>query len=134
MDSVANLWTAGGVLLGFMVTSFLWRISQEVAVANRNDISWVPPADYVNLAGMVVVVMGVFLAPLLSIGGGRAPAFALGLGAILFVGHCFALAGHYELYNNKSKRTYRYFPFQEKVAIIVVALAVAGYCGASLVT
>ena len=123
----AELSTAAGVLLGFSVTSFMWRIAQEAHVADRGDISWLPPADIVNLAGMIVIVVGVFLAPLASVFTPRLAAWAFGLGALLFVGHCFALAGHYELYNNRTSRSYQYFPVQERVVVIVLILVVIAY-------
>lgn len=127
-----ELWTAGGVLLGFQVTSFMWRIQQEASVADRGDICWLPPADIVNLSGMLVLAFGVFIGPITGFGGPRAPALAFGLAALLFVGHCFALAGHYELYNNRTNRSFTYFPMQERVVVaalvlvVVVYLAIAG--------
>ncbi len=124
---ISELWTAAGVLLGFQVTSFLWRIAQEVDVASRDDICWLPPADLVNLAGMLVLVAGVFLAPILAIGDESVPLRAFGLAAVLFVGHCFALAGHYELFNNRTKRSFIYFPFQEKVVVGLLGAIVALY-------
>ena len=127
---VSELWTAAGVLLGFQVTSFLWRITQEAEVSDRGDICWLPAADLVNLAGMLVVVAGVFLAPILGIGAERVPSQAFGLAVLLFVGHCFALAGHYELFNNRSNRSFTYFPFQERVVLGVLGMVVVLYLAA----
>lgn len=121
--SSTDLWTAAGVLLGFQVTSFLWRIAQEADVADRGDVSWLPPADIVNLAGMLTLALGVFILPTLAMPATWLGTRAFGLAVLLFVGHCFALAGHYELYNPKTRRSYEYFPRQEKAVIIVVAIA-----------
>ena len=122
-----QLWTGAGVLLGFQVASFAWRIGQETQVADRGDISWIPPSDYLNLIAMLVTVLGVFVAPVLGLAGIEAAQMWFGLGAILFVGHSFALAGHYELFNHKSIRSYQYFPFQEKVIVLAVILLSLAY-------
>jgi hypothetical protein len=126
-NSITQLWTAAGVLLGFQVTSFLWRVQQEAATAEKDDITWLPPADMVNLAGMLVVVIGIFVAPSIGLESERMTRTVFGFGALLFVGHCFALAGHYEMYNSHTKRSFTYFPIQERVVVAVVLLVVAAY-------
>jgi hypothetical protein len=97
-----DIWTVAGVLLGFQVTSFIWRIDREVKV--RDEIPgafiWLTPSDFVNIISMIVIVVGVFLLPIL-VPGLANPTFlkdAFGLAALLFVGHAFARAGHYRLY------------------------------------
>jgi drug/metabolite transporter (DMT)-like permease len=126
--TLPDIWTAAGVVLGFQVTAFLWRIANEVTYARETKnrgVTWLPPADLVNLIAMAVMVLGVFLAPLV-IGPSVSPQKWFGLALILFVGHCFALAGHYDLYNPKTKRSMLYFPLQEQVAIgatLVVCIA-----------
>lgn len=117
---LSEIWTAAGVLLGFQVTSFAWRIAHEVRVADEGDISWIPPADYLNLVAMLATVLGVFVAPVLRLASIDAAQMLFGLGAILFVGHAIALAGHYELFNPKTARTYQYFPLQEKLIVAAV--------------
>ncbi|MCB1044422.1 MAG: hypothetical protein KDC35_15880 [Acidobacteria bacterium] len=125
---VSEIWTAAGVVLGFQVTSFLWRISNEVARGSSGDITWLPPADILNLVAMVVLVVGVFIAPMAEESLVRSPHKAFGLALILFVGHCFALAGHYDMFNPRTPRSMKYFPLQELVAVgVVIAVAVA-YC------
>ncbi len=52
-----------------------------------------------------------------------------GLSAIMFVGHSFALAAHYELFNHRTKRTYRYFPTQEKIVVVIVIFISFVYFG-----
>lgn len=143
---IAELWTAAGVLLGFQVTAFMWRIGREIDVsksdtevararasANADDDvradqedhmqpNWLTPSDMVNLAGMVVLVVGVFISPVVWRFDPMFGARAIALATLLFVGHCFALAGHYELYNIYSSRSFDYFPVQERVAVVLVAL------------
>jgi len=117
-----DLWTAGGVLLGFQVTAFGWRIAQEAQVADQGKISWIPPADYLNLLSMVVTALSVFVLPALKLIPLDSVTRLLGFAALLFVGHPFALAGHYELYNPTTKRSYNYFPLQERMIIAMVGL------------
>lgn len=122
----SELWQGAGILLGLQTASFSWRIQQEAAVAEKDDITWLPPADYLNLIGMLVSLLGVFLLPAVGLVDQRFAQMAFGLVALLFVGHAFALAAHYELFSRGRKRSYRYFPPQEKVACLAVfALAVA---------
>lgn len=46
---LTDIWTVAGVLLGFQVTSFAWRVSREVDVGQVRDLTWLPPADILNL-------------------------------------------------------------------------------------
>lgn len=123
-----ELWTAAGVLLGFQVTAFLMRLSREIAVGDRNMVTWMPPSDLLNLGSMVVTTIGVFILPLLGWATIDTSARLFGLALLLFVGYPFALAGHYEMYNQKP-RSGSYCTKQEKVALIVVGTIVLLYCG-----
>jgi len=127
-----EIWIAAGVLLGFQVTSFAARINREIAVGEQRDIfpgsvTWLPPSDIVNLFSMVVLVAGVFILPVFGFDEPRFMTYAFGLAMLLFLGFPFALAGHYDMYNNKSRRSYLYFPFQEQVAISVIAVLATSY-------
>jgi len=125
---LSEIWTAAGVVLGFQVTSFLWRISNEVARGSKGDITWLPPADVLNLIAMVVLVVGVFIAPLAGWSLVKSPHKAFGLAVILYVGHCSALAGHYDMFNPRTPRSMKYFPFQERVVVGIVAAVAVAYC------
>lgn len=57
------IWVAGGVLLGFQVTSFAARVNREIKVGEHRDITWLPPADILNLFSMSVLVIGIFILP-----------------------------------------------------------------------
>lgn len=124
---LADIWTASGVLLGFQTTSFLWRIGNEVARSKEGDLTWLPPADIVNLTAMIVLVLGVFVAPVANWSCSLQPGKAFGLSAILFVGHCFCLAGHYEMFNPNTTRTMAYFPFRERISVLVVTVISLAY-------
>ncbi|MFA4918823.1 MAG: hypothetical protein WC581_06185 [Thermodesulfovibrionales bacterium] len=118
-----DLWTAGGVLLGFEVTAFSWRIKEESMLAReKNEITWLPPADFLNLLAMLAASIGIFVLPVLGFSNLGLVKVLFGLSTILFVGHAFAIAGHYELFNWRTKRSFKYFPMQEKIVIIVVSI------------
>jgi hypothetical protein len=117
-----ELWTPTGLLLGFQVTLFKWRLEREASVGDEGDVPWLVPADYVSMFGMLCFVFGVVLLPvsgLVSIGVARG---AFGLGTLLFVGQAFGLAGHYQLYNRSKTRQFVWFPMQEKVALTLTVL------------
>ena len=118
---VADIWIAAGVMMGFQVTSFAWRISREVSVGETRDLTWLPPADMVNLASMVTIVIGVYLLPILNLVDTIFLKSSFGLAVLLFVGYPFALVGHYDMYNRKTERTYKYFPRQERIVIGIIA-------------
>lgn len=118
--------TAAGVLLGFQITSFTWRISREVDVG-KTDLTWLPPADMLNLASMLIVAIGVFVLPILNVANLKFMRLAFGLALLLFIGYPFALAGHYDMYNRKTGRSMRFFPFQEKVVAACILLAIVAY-------
>jgi len=122
-----DLWTPAGVLLGFEVTLFMWRIEREAQIGDEGDIPWLAPADYVGIAGMIVFVFGVFLFPLSGIGGTYAARIALGVGALLFVGQSLGLCGHYQLFNRSKLRRFLWFPMQERVVIIATLVVAVGY-------
>jgi hypothetical protein len=120
---LVDIWTAAGVLIGFQVTSFVWRVSREVDVG----ITWLPPADILNLISMAVAMVGVFVFPILGLADLNFIRFSFGLAVLLFVGYPFALAGHYDMYNNKTSRSYSYFPLQEKVVVAIITILVIAY-------
>lgn len=131
MDSLhlTDIWIPAGLILGFQVTLFAWRLQEEARVGTKGSVPWLTPADYLNLLGMLVFVLGVYLLPLTGLlNAGQAAVFC-GLGVLMFVGHIFAIAGHYQLFNRSRTRTFAWFPVQERIAIsITVALVIVYLC------
>jgi hypothetical protein len=121
-----DILTAAGVLLGFQVTAFTWRISREVG-AGPTDPTWLTVADMLNLASMLVVVIGVFVLPILNVANLNFMKHAFGFALLLFLGFPFALAGHYDMYNKNTSRSMKYFPLQEKVVFVVVLVIAVSY-------
>jgi len=113
---IAQLWEAASILLALQATSFGWRINRESAASEKDEPTWLPVADIINLIAMCVSVSCVFLAPILGIWSTSAAIQSFGLVLILTVGHAVSLAAHYELFN-VGKRSNAYFPLQEKCAV-----------------
>jgi hypothetical protein len=129
-ETVRTLWIPTGLILGFQVTFFKWRLEREVqltdkaADADKALPTYLVSSDYLSIAGMLCFVGGVILLPTSGISATIAPA-AFGLGVLLFVGQVLGLAGHYDLYNHRPRRV-SWFPRQEKIAVgftIVVSVA-----------
>jgi hypothetical protein len=64
---IAQLWEAASILLALQATSFGWRINRESAASEKDEPTWLPVADIVNLIAMCISVSCVFLAPILGI-------------------------------------------------------------------
>lgn len=127
MIEVGDIWTVAGVLVGFEAASFAWRVQREATVGDQNCPTWLPLADYLNLLGLLVVGLGVFALPVLNVVGETTIGKALGLGVVLWIGHVFALAGHYELYNPNTPRSMAFCPCLEKVALCGAIVAAGAY-------
>lgn len=119
---LSDIWTVAGFLIGLQIAAFTWRVSREIALAERKEINWLPPADIMNLISLLITFLGVFALPIAGVENTYLPRLALGLSIILFAGYPFALAGHYDLYT-KGRRSYDYVTRQEKLAILVTIIA-----------
>ena len=97
-----DLWTPTGLLLGFQVTLFKWRLEREAEVGDKGDIPWLVPADYVSILGMLTFVFGAVLLPLSGLVSTGFARSSFGLGALLFVGQALGLAGHHQLFNRSA--------------------------------
>ena len=124
-SELSELLTPTGLILGFQLTLFNWRLEREVEVGDRGDIPWLVPSDYISILGMLAFLIGVILLPILGAVTVRVAKASFGLGALLFVGQTLGLAGHYQLYNRRESRKFVWFPVQEKVVVggtIVISL------------
>lgn len=140
------VWIAAGIVVGFTVTAFTFRINWESEIRTSAPPGerkyWLPPADFVLLAALVVVLIGVFVAPVLGVGLTFAR-YALGFAFLLLAGYPFALAGHYDiLLGEVPKPTMQKrakegdFPWvtgQEKAVLGVLAVASIAYFAVVLV-
>jgi len=122
-----DLWTPTGLILGFQVTLFKWRLEREAEVGDKGDIPWLVPSDYVSIVGMLVFIFGVILFPLSGIFSITAARLSFGIGGLLFIGQALGLAGHYQLYNRTHIREFVWFPRQEKVVVILTIVVTMAF-------
>ena len=130
MESIQlmQLWTAGAVLAGFQTAALTWRINREITMENGDERTWVTLADGVVGASFVLLVVGVFVAPLAGSASAGMAAKFLGLAMMLFAASPFVLAGHYNLYCSWGKEGCRPRATNQEwlAAGISAALVVAG--------
>jgi hypothetical protein len=139
------VWTAAGIIVAFFGLAFTLRIKREADIRSRTigkeTVYWLPPAEFVMLASLVVVLIGVFVLPVLGAGLEFAR-YALGWGFLLLAGYPLALAGHYEiLFGRVSKdrqeeiaeKGYDYDTAQEMGVIYGLAVASVVYLAAVVI-
>jgi hypothetical protein len=122
---LSDVWTAGGVLLGLQGAVFTQRLHRQLDVAKDGDRPRLPYADLVNLVSALTTIFGVFVLPILGYPGLAKYAFALAV--LLFAGHLFAVAGHYELFIRPGAPSSDHVPRQERIVLGFVGLAAALY-------
>ena len=66
MPALADVWVAAGVVIGFQLTAFSWRMNRELSEYETGD-RWFPWADWLNVTSLLVTVGGVFVLPILSL-------------------------------------------------------------------
>jgi hypothetical protein len=79
---LGTLWSAAGVLAGLQLTAFSLRITREITVGSKGARTWLPLAELLNLLSLLITVLGVFIAPVLSIGGSALPCKGVRAGRI----------------------------------------------------
>ena len=129
MESIqlSQLWTAAAVLAGFQVTALTWRLNREVAMEAEGKTTWVTLPDGYVAASFLVVVVGVFAAPISGSASTEMAAKLLGVAMLVFGASPFVLAGHYNLYCSWDKKGTRpRFTKQEWTAAGVSILLGAG--------
>ncbi len=133
MESIAlpQLWTVVAVLAGFQVTALYWRINREL-VMEAGGITWLTCADGFVGASFLVLVGGVFVAPMVSSVSTITVVKLFGLALVLFAPSVFVLAGHYNLYcawgkPRPRRRGRGRVTKQESVAVVVALVLLTAY-------
>ena len=92
----SSVWTAAGVVSGFVVTAYMFRIKREAEMRSAGLSYWLTPADHVLILSLSVGLVGVFVLPVLGAGLTVAK-YALGWSMLLLAGYPLVAAGHYEI-------------------------------------
>jgi hypothetical protein len=75
-----DIWTAGGILIGFQTTMIIWRINREIEIEGqarelyatstderKTDILtweyWITRADWINIASAMIIFLTTFIIP-----------------------------------------------------------------------
>lgn len=98
-----------GVLLGFQITAFSWRISRELSFRDKYDAdelkkkgevkivtNGIAPSDWLSVASILLNVIAVLV--MLLGGDARISLGLFGSGLVLFAAYPFALLGHYRMF------------------------------------
>ncbi len=130
---LANVWIVAGVILGFQINWFSWRISREIKMRGEGERIWLPVADMVNLASMALIAIGVFILPIFGFKDLNIIKRIFGFAILLVALHPFAVAGHYQLFTRGTTKDAPYFPFQEKIAVSIIGVLTIIYIVLSVV-
>lgn len=125
-----SFWQVASVLLGFQITAFTFRISREFSFRDRKR-RWFPPADYLNIASMIITIFGVYCLPIIRHSDElSSPTYWFGLSLVLFAFYPLALLGHYELFSKDRGADQKRVTGQE-IFILVISIIIAFLYGYS---
>lgn len=120
----ANLLQAVGVILGFQITAFSWRISRELKIRGKAKINamveiGMTPSDWLSIVSIVLNVLAILA---LTIVGSFAAATAIfSASLVLFGAYPFAVLGHYDMFTRK-RRSATFQPASTDAEWIVVIM------------
>lgn len=125
---MGDLWTVAAVLAGFQLAAVGFRINREIYMEERYETTWLTLADgFVGLS-LLVLVFGVFAAPIFGTADVNLAERLLGLSLVLFVSAGFVLVGHYNLYGTWGRNGPRgQVTKQECAAVAFTLLMLGGY-------
>ena len=58
-----NLWIVAGVVAGFQIGAFRWRIERELRMEEKNQTVWFPVTDWMLVGSFVGLLITVFILP-----------------------------------------------------------------------
>ena len=132
--TIFHLWTVAAVVLGFQMAAIAWRVNRELYAEQKRARTWIPWADRMIYFSVLILIGGVFIAPLLGDVSLRWAVWLFGLALVIFAATPPVIAGHYNLYRYDPDRIGRPgTTTQEKWALGVVSLAIGAYILVGLV-
>jgi len=131
---LSDIWTVAGIIFGFQITWFSWRVSREIKMRSQGQLTWLPLADWVNIISMVLTAIGVFVLPAIGVKNLETVKRIFAFSVLLIVGHAFALVGHYQLFTKKKVESQYYYTFQEILVILIIIAITIVYVIFSIAT
>ena len=126
---MGDLWTVASVLAGFQLAAVGFRINRELFMEARCETTWLTLADGLVGLSLLVLVFGVFAAPMFGTADANLAERLLGLSLVLFVSAGFVLVGHYNLYGSWGRNCSRDQVTKQECAAVVFALLMLGGYG-----
>ncbi|AEE53292.1 hypothetical protein [Haliscomenobacter hydrossis] len=128
MNEIITFWQVAGILLGFQVTAFTFRLNRELQFPDRTQ-RWFPLADFLNILSMLITTIFVFAIPIAQRNNINIDNcyFWFGVAMIIFVFYPIALIAHYDLLGKKKEEEQRYTTKQEFIVIIIALLSTIIY-------
>ncbi len=121
------------IISGFSITTLMFRIQREITMAEKKKSTWIPPADFMLIAAILIAVFFALVPALLSNPlpnqhvGGLSSAFAIA--AIALVGgYILAILAHYRwlFWLNENTENDDYTNKWELI-VVVVTVGYSGY-------
>ena len=126
--TIFHLWTVAAVLFGFQMAALAWRMNRELYAEKKRARTWIPWADHMIYLSIVILIGGVFIAPLVGDVSLRWTVWLFGLALVIFAATPPVIAGHYNLFRYDPDRIDRSrTTAQEKWALGVMWVAIGAY-------
>ena len=125
-----NLWIVAGVVAGFQIGAFRWRIERELWMEEKKETVWFPLTDWMLVGSFVGLLITVFILPTLVNISVECTARLLVVCVIPLGVYPLGLIGHYKLFCPRKGRINRdRFPIGEKwilgVGVLFIVIGAA---------
>jgi drug/metabolite transporter (DMT)-like permease len=119
-----TLATIASIISAFGVPMLYFRIERELRMRKKEEIVWLPAADWL-LVGATLVSLLLVIVPLVTFREVRLPTAASGAAAILVAGYVPAILGHYRIFFGQRRTGPRHNPEPSELFFVTAALIAA---------
>lgn len=128
--------TVASIIAGFGVAMLFFRIQRELEMQGRDEIIWIPWADWLLIVATLISLIGV-LFPLLLLPAfpliGRFIVAACGASVLLVAGYVLAILAHYRLLWGKCRSGPRDNPEPAERVLVYLSVVVSLLCFAGVI-
>lgn len=122
------------IMAGFGSAMLFFRIERELRMGGKNEVTWIPWADWLLLSATLACLLLVIL-PMVALGPRRGmlqnlPAAGCSAASVMVAGYIFGILAHYRLILGKSRSGPRDNPepAERVLVLLAAALAIAAFC------